>query len=105
MNALEVSKELPIGQKVKYYPIEGEKEFVETTIISSAWALGHGEVVIKIKDRHGGVCASHIEKIEEENDNNTFYPNCGTEFDMDNGIDSDNGELVCSDDCAEEYGI
>ena len=36
-------------------------------------------------------------------DYNNSCPNCGKEFDMDNGVESDGDELVCSDFCAEEY--
>lgn len=61
MTAGQASKMFPIGQKVKFFPIFGEDKYEETEIRSEAWALGHGELVIKVKGRAGGVAISHLE--------------------------------------------
>jgi hypothetical protein len=58
----EFSERFPIGTKVKYFPIKGINGYVETEITSEPWVLGHGEAVVKIKDRRGGVCVSHLIK-------------------------------------------
>lgn len=61
MTAEQASEMFPIGEKVKYFPIMDELGYEETEIRSEAWALGHGELVIKVKGRTGGVCVSHLE--------------------------------------------
>jgi len=53
----------PIGTKFKYYPIFGSPEFEEVETRSIAWALGHGEVVVKVTGRTSGVCISHLVQI------------------------------------------
>lgn len=49
---------VPIGSPVIYINDVGERENVTTR--SEAWALGHGEAVVKIKGRAGGVALSRI---------------------------------------------
>ena len=61
MNAEDASKMFPIGEKVKYFPIFGDEKYEETEIRSKVWALGHGELVVKVKGRTGGVAISHLE--------------------------------------------
>lgn len=61
MTAEQASKMFPVGTKVKYFPISNEDKFEETEIRSKAWALGHGELVIKVDGRAGGVAISHLE--------------------------------------------
>ena len=63
MTAEDASNMFPIGTKVKYFPIFGENKFEETEIRSEAWALGHGELVVKVKGRSGGVAISHLEYL------------------------------------------
>ena len=63
MTAEDASNMFPIGTKVKYFPIFGEDKFEETEIRSAAWALGHGELVIKVNGRAGGVVVSHLEYL------------------------------------------
>jgi hypothetical protein len=64
MTAEDASNMFPIGTEVKYFPIFGENEFKETKIRSQAWALGHGELVIKVEDISGGVAVSHLEFLD-----------------------------------------
>ena len=61
MTADDASKMFPVGTRVKYFPIFGEDKHEEAEIRSEAWALGHGELVIKITGRAGGVAISHLE--------------------------------------------
>jgi hypothetical protein len=51
------------GTLVKYYPISGEDNFEETKTRSIAWELGHGEVVVMVEGRTGGVAVSNIEIV------------------------------------------
>jgi hypothetical protein len=61
MTAEDATLLFPVGTKVKYFPIFGEPNYEQTEIRSEAWALGHGELVIKIEGRSGGVSISHLE--------------------------------------------
>lgn len=54
---------LPIGRAVRYYPVDGEPESVTSVITSQPWVLGHGDIVIKIAGRSGGVMVSHLELV------------------------------------------
>lgn len=51
----------PVGTTVKYHPIIGGAEFIETKTRSEAWHLGHGEAVVKIEGRAGGVSLRALE--------------------------------------------
>ena len=51
------------GTPVKYYPLSDEDNFEETKTRSIAWELGHGEPVVLVEGRTGGVALSHIEII------------------------------------------
>ena len=52
----------PIGTACVYYPVRPFKlaDAVWTRIRSEPWALGHGQVVVKIEARVGGVAIEHI---------------------------------------------
>ena len=64
MTADRFNTENPIGTPVRYFPIKGVGESIVTKTRSEAWALGHGEVVVKIEGRAGGVCISHLEILD-----------------------------------------
>ena len=53
----------PIGTKVSYHsimpPYPGDEPLITETR-SEAWELGHGEPVVSIKGKTGGVCLSHL---------------------------------------------
>jgi hypothetical protein len=51
------------GTLVRYYPITGEDKFDETKTRSIAWELGHGEPVVMVEGRTGGVAISNIEIV------------------------------------------
>ena len=61
MTAEDACKMFPIGTKVKYFPIFGDSLYEETEIESNVWALGHGELVVKVKNTIGCVAISHLE--------------------------------------------
>lgn len=61
MSAYRFNAENPIGTPVRYFPIKGCSDSIVTKTRSEAWELGHGEVVVKVDGRSGGVCVSHLE--------------------------------------------
>ncbi len=63
MTAEQGSEMFPIGTEVKYYPVLHEDRFEETKIRSIVWPLGHGELVVKVEGRTGGVAISHLEYL------------------------------------------
>jgi len=60
--------EIKIGTKVNYAAIVLEDDErldeCETVITSEPWQLGHGEWVCKVEGVRGGVCISHLKKID-----------------------------------------
>ena len=60
MNIEKVTKKYPIGAKVRYYPVKGNELYRQTKIRSEPWALGHGELVVKVEGETGGVSVNHI---------------------------------------------
>jgi len=60
MTAKEWNQKYPVGTKVMYYPVAGRPEYIETETTSEAWELGHGEAVVKINRRAGGVSLKHL---------------------------------------------
>ena len=65
MNAQEWNKQFPIGTAVLYHPIIGEPECEESKTRSEAWELGHGESVVKIEGRTGGVCLDAVKPLSD----------------------------------------
>lgn len=64
MNIEQANNTFPIGTKVKYYPLVSNKEnFTEHEVQSEPWELGHGDIVMKVSDKSGGVCIEHLEAI------------------------------------------
>jgi len=59
------NEELPIGTKVWYYPVKGKMERSEHEIRSEPWQLGHGDWVVKISNKAGGVSVDHLVRIPE----------------------------------------
>lgn len=57
----QAAERFPIGTKVRYFPIMGEAAFYEAEIRSAPWAIGHGQVVVKITGCAGGVCVEHLQ--------------------------------------------
>jgi hypothetical protein len=61
MDAKEFNEQYSVGTRVRYYPIIGGREFVETETRSEAWTLPSGADVVMVKGRAGGVSLKAIE--------------------------------------------
>lgn len=59
--AAEWNERYPVGTPVRFFPVLPGTDFEESKTRSEAWELGHGEPVVKIEGRAGGVCLSHCE--------------------------------------------
>jgi hypothetical protein len=55
LSAYEFNQRFPVGTVVDYTPIIGGQERHRTRTRSSAWALGHGGVVVMVEGFIGGV--------------------------------------------------
>lgn len=53
----------PEGTAVRYFPISGRPEFIESKTRGQAWALYCGEAVVAIEGRSGGMSLNNIEII------------------------------------------
>ncbi len=60
MTANEWNEQHLIGTKIRYYLVSGQSEFHETETRSEAWELGHGEPVVLVQGRSGGVSLKHL---------------------------------------------
>lgn len=60
MTAEEFTNAYPTGTPAKYWPRRAENSFIETTIRSNAWTLGHGAVVVNIDGVSGCVDVRHL---------------------------------------------
>jgi len=58
------NEHVPVGTAVRYFPIRGAFDHVETRTRSDAWTLGHGAVVVAIEGKAGGVLIDHLIIIE-----------------------------------------
>ena len=65
MNIEEFNRDFPIGTSVLYYPVAGRSDNEETKIRSEPWALGHGDIVVMVEGRTGGVSIDHIIKRKQ----------------------------------------
>lgn len=61
ISANEFNEQYEVGQEVAYFPVTGEQEFLQTKTRTPAWELGHGEPVVSVNGRNGGVCLSNVE--------------------------------------------
>ena len=55
--------QFPLGSRVIYTPVKGVAKCEDTVVRSAPWALGHGEIVLKIEGRAGGVSIKHLAKV------------------------------------------
>ncbi len=60
MNAETWNTRHPIGTAVRFYPVRGRDEHEVTKTRSVAWTLGHGDAVVAVEGRSGGVAIDHI---------------------------------------------
>ncbi|MES2435082.1 MAG: hypothetical protein V4586_14820 [Pseudomonadota bacterium] len=56
----EARKLFPIGCQVIFQPVKGHPKTENSRVRSAPWALGHGEIVVAIEGRAGGVAVSHL---------------------------------------------
>jgi hypothetical protein len=64
LSADEFNAKYPVGTFVRYWPVlppDPECPPVETRTRTPAWTLGHGEPVVTVEGRTGGVSIKHIE--------------------------------------------
>lgn len=54
----------PVGTPVRYWPVLGEPEYVDSVTRTPVWRLGHGRMVVSIDGKTGGLALDHIELIE-----------------------------------------
>ena len=65
MNETEFNNKFPVGTPVRYHPVIGQPEYIETETRSEAWTLDSGQVIVKVKGRAGGVSIAAIEAVEQ----------------------------------------
>lgn len=63
--SVQLSARIKSGMRVRYWPIAGKPEYVDTVTRSDPWQLGHGEWVVLVEGRAGGVALSHLMILEE----------------------------------------
>ena len=50
----------PVGTPVIYHAVMGFSSKLETVVRSTPWALGHGDIVVKVEGITGGVSVDHL---------------------------------------------
>jgi hypothetical protein len=63
ITAEDFNKKFPVGTAVRYHPIIDHEGYVESKTRSKAWELGHGEPVVMIEGKAGGVSLDAIATI------------------------------------------
>jgi hypothetical protein len=63
LTAEEWNERYPVGTRVFYRPVWGERDGRESTTRTPAWTLGHGEPVVSIEGQAGGVALWALEVI------------------------------------------
>lgn len=66
MTANEWNAAYPVGTPVRYFPVRGQADHMDTATRSEAWALGHGAVVVSVRGKSGGVAIEHLFPHPEE---------------------------------------
>jgi hypothetical protein len=64
ISAEEFNRLFPVGTRVRFYPVAGRPEYEQTVTRSEAWELGHGQPVVKVQGRAGGVGLAWLELSE-----------------------------------------
>jgi hypothetical protein len=65
-HVLEAMSEAGPGVPVRYWPVwlkADQGQFIDTKTTSEPWQLGHGEWVVKVEGKSGGVAVSHCELL------------------------------------------
>lgn len=63
----------PIGTRVRYWPARNGDEFVDTTVMSRPWRLGHGAPVVQLDRVRGCLALDHIAKLPEIVDTDALW--------------------------------
>lgn len=63
MSLAHAERAFPVGTKVRYFPIAGAKRYTEHRVRSQPWQLGHGQVVVLITFKSGGVAVEHLQAV------------------------------------------
>lgn len=65
ITAEEFNRRYPVGTEVRYYETIWDENTLSSKTRSEAWTLGHGEPVVLIEGKTGGVSLGHLEIIKE----------------------------------------
>lgn len=65
LTAAQFNELIPVGRRVRFYPVAGEERFEDTKTRTPAWELGNGQPVVSVEGRAGGVAIDHIELLED----------------------------------------
>ena len=66
LNALSAeafNKKYPVGTRFNYQSVKDLTPVVASVTRSEAWALGHGDVVVKLEGIVGGVLITHLSEV------------------------------------------
>ncbi len=55
---------VPVGTLVMFYPVKGQPGCAEHQVASEPWPLGHGEPIVKISGKPGGVALWALEVMK-----------------------------------------
>ena len=61
----EFNRDHGVGTPVRYFPLRGESQAVDTRTRSHAWVLPCGEAVVLIEGKAGGVSLDHLQVVQE----------------------------------------
>ncbi|EKN5087082.1 hypothetical protein ACOZ7N_004549, partial [Yersinia enterocolitica] len=57
------NQKYPVGSRFNYFSVKGIPDSVEVVTRTEAWALGHGDVVVSVNGRAGGLHIEHMKPI------------------------------------------
>lgn len=60
MTAEEFNEKYPVGSSFIYQAVKYLRGGIPVQTRSEAWELGHGEAVVKVTDKAGGVSIEHL---------------------------------------------
>ncbi|WP_432321813.1 hypothetical protein [Yersinia enterocolitica] len=57
------NQKYPVGSRFNYFSVKGIPDSVEVVTRTEAWALGHGDVVVSVNGRAGGLHIEHMKPV------------------------------------------
>ncbi|EKN3995807.1 hypothetical protein [Yersinia enterocolitica] len=63
LSADKFNQKYPVGSCFHYFSIKGIPDSVEVVTRTEAWALGHGDVVVSVNGRAGGLHIEHMKPV------------------------------------------